>query len=153
MGTDYKTWTDENPRHAWALEKMSDGPFKGSLVNQLQLQGTLSAKQMSVLWEKADELERLSLGEIRVPKLRKNVTVDARITKASEVDKKGDLVYQVYFTTDLGWKGRFDILSDMALIERISTRASDQVKLRGRVAWVHETFVVLESDKVTVELG
>jgi hypothetical protein len=151
--TDHDRWARKFPRHAWALEELDAGPFKNSLANQLNMRGHLSDKQMSLLWERADVLERIGLGEVKVPKDQSWVDIAATITKAAEMDVS-EYTYRVAFKTAEGWRGRFDLSKDrMALIEEISTRASHKMRIKGKVVWVRETFVVLEDDGVAVELG
>lgn len=153
MSDAFEKWKQEFPRHWWALETMAEGSFRTNLLDRVQTSGKLSQKVMDILWEKADVLERINLGDLQVPKKFDRIAAKGSITKAGETAKQdGRDVYQVDFKADEGWAGRF-VVQDIDTIETIATRSTDRLTVIGKVVWVRDFFVIFEDGKVAVSLG
>jgi len=146
-------WKAKYPRHWWALEQMGSSDFRDSLLSQLVESGSLSNKQMLILWEKADHYEQVNLGEKILPK--KGMAFDQRcsiLKTGMATDMMNNPVFRVDFTCENGWRGRFDTKNEV-LSQAIEDRSTPNARIKGTIVWAREDFLILRDNQIDVTLG
>jgi hypothetical protein len=112
--------------------------FKQTLIKAIE-DGSITKEQEETLIQMLKQKRK----NMPAPEVGMPVNVKALITSAlPATDNRGDSVFRIEFTTDLGWRGRVDTFNKM-ISDRVQGRRHNHIQVSGSVVWCKENFVIL----------